>query len=165
MITNAGSWCWAAKYFDYFSAKGYPCHAMSFLGQSESDVPSDTKVSGTIESHAEDVLEYLSGTFQAEGDRVVIVAHSFAGIILQRLIQLRPKDLPLSGAVFLCSVPPTGNSAMVGRFLRRTPLAGKTSQARAEGYDFLCSVYSQIVLTLYVLFFLFFLFLFVRINE
>mmetsp|Transcript_11567 Transcript_11567/g.21689 ORF Transcript_11567/g.21689 Transcript_11567/m.21689 type:complete len:166 (-) Transcript_11567:92-589(-) len=36
-------------------------------------------------------------------------------------MQSKPENV--LGAAFLCSVPPTGNSAMAGRFLRRTPIA------------------------------------------
>lgn len=92
---------------------------MSFLGQGRSEIPQGERVSGTVESHAKDVVEYLNSLQEP----TVVVAHSFAGLILQRVMQLKPENV--LGAAFLCSVPPTGNSAMAGRFLRRTPIAGK----------------------------------------
>jgi pimeloyl-ACP methyl ester carboxylesterase len=72
----------------------------------------------------------------------VVCAHSFGGLILQELLSSPPPPPPaaadtaaagpsaaaakpplplLSGAAYLGSVPPSGNKAMVGRFLRRDP--------------------------------------------
>eukprot|EP00955_Chlamydomonas_euryale_P040754 351801-Chlamydomonas_euryale.AAC.17 len=58
----------------------------------------------------------------------IVVAHSFGGLILQKYILGIAPDggddgLPkLAGAAFLCSVPPSGNKKLVGRFFMRDPL-------------------------------------------
>ena len=66
-------------------------------------------VAGTLDSHARDI-EDLIAMFPTPP---VVVAHSFGGLILMKYL-LNMTDgtaagLPkLSGAAFLCSVPPSG---------------------------------------------------------
>ena len=119
------SWCFAENFFGYFAERGYDCAAMSFVGQGLSSLPPPDKeparVAGTLESHARDVRDFLRNGLPS-GPKIV-VAHSFGGLVLQKAISLSPPMEDVRGIALLCSVPPTGNSAMVGRFLRRTPIA------------------------------------------
>ena len=119
------AWCFAENFMPYFAKEFEPnrdSYALSFLGQGESTVPEGVRVAGTIETHAEDVASFLASL-----DRpAVVVAHSFGGLIAQKLVSAcsqRKCGGNVAGLCLLCSVPPSGNGAMVGRFLRRTPLA------------------------------------------
>ena len=47
----------------------------------------------------------------------ILVGHSFGGASCLKYLEA---NLPASGAVLVCSVPPSGNGPMVGRFLRRS---------------------------------------------
>lgn len=121
-FVSSGSWCWAAHFFDYFCGLGFDTHAFSFAGQGLSDFPNDgARCSGSVGSHADAVMEYISSLDAVKkGEKVAVVAHSFAGLILMKALERSPTIA--HSVALLHSVPPTGNSAMVGRFLRRTPL-------------------------------------------
>jgi len=101
----------------YFSSAGYDVHAVSLRGQGGSDESSNASgVAGSIASHAADVGELAAALPRAP----VLVSHSFGGIIAQALaVSAGPK---LAGLALLASVPPSGNSKMAARFLRRTPV-------------------------------------------
>lgn len=98
----------------YFSRAGYDCYAVSQRCQGGSDRPTGVKVAGTLESLAAD----LGSVVAALPAPPILVAHSFAGLIAQKYM-LSPSLPPLAGCAFLCSVPPSGNKELVGRFLKR----------------------------------------------
>ncbi|KIZ05772.1 hypothetical protein MNEG_2183 [Monoraphidium neglectum] len=98
----------------YFSRAGYDCFAISQRCQGGSDRPAGVKVAGTLDSLTSD-LESFVGSLPAPP---IVIAHSFAGLILQKYL-LTSALPPLAGAAFLCSVPPSGNKELVGRFMKR----------------------------------------------
>ncbi|PON87864.1 Alpha/beta hydrolase fold [Trema orientale] len=122
------AWCWAEQWLPFFSAHGYDSYAVSLLGQGESDVPAGS-VSGTLQTHAGDIADFIHQTVRSPP---VLVGHSFGGLIIQYYIaninndqslgkgNLYPK---LNGAVLVCSVPPSGNSGLVWRYLFSKPIA------------------------------------------
>ncbi|XP_027353169.1 uncharacterized protein LOC113863701 isoform X1 [Abrus precatorius] len=120
------AWCWAEHWFPFFSSSGYDCYALSLLGQGESDEPADS-VAGTLETHARDVADFIYRNVRSPP---VLLGHSFGGLIIQYYISnlgsrkinedLYPK---LRGAVLVCSVPPSGNSGLVWRYLFTKPIA------------------------------------------
>lgn len=123
------AWCWGVHWLPYFAALGYDCYAVSLLGQGGSDAPAEP---GTIVSHARDVAHFVK---ERCGERkAVLVGHSFGGLIVQYYLSQvssggAPSNgwgepfPPIAGAVLACSVPPTGNSAVVKRFLLSKPIA------------------------------------------
>nr|AFK45210.1 unknown [Lotus japonicus] len=134
------AWCWAEHWFPFFSASGYDCYALSLLGQGESDVPADS-VAGTLQTHARDVADFIH---QQVRSPPVLLGHSFGGLIIQYYISslgsnglkenLYPK---LRGAVLVCSVPPSGNSGLVWRYLFSKPIAAfkVTRSLAARGFQ------------------------------
>ncbi|KAG0569225.1 hypothetical protein KC19_6G075000 [Ceratodon purpureus] len=128
------AWCWAVHWMPYFASLGYDCYAVSLLGQGGSDTPVEPGPGGTIQSHARDVAHFISQRCERPP---VLVGHSFGGLIVQYyLSQVSTDDgvaldvggwgepYPcLAGAVLACSVPPTGNTAVVKRFLMSKPVA------------------------------------------
>ncbi|PON42776.1 Alpha/beta hydrolase fold [Parasponia andersonii] len=122
------AWCWAEHWLPFFSAHGYDSYAVSLLGQGESDVPAGS-VAGTLQTHAGDIADFIHRTVRSPP---VLVGHSFGGLIIQYYIanvkndqilgkgNLYPK---LNGAVLVCSVPPSGNSGLVWRYLFSKPIA------------------------------------------
>lgn len=116
------AWCWAEHFFEYFSTRGHDCYALSLRGQGASDMPPDPDavVAGTVETHASDVASLCASLSTSP----VLVGHSFGGLIAQRVAAGGDANAPsLAGLALVASVPPTGNGPMVGRFLRRAPLA------------------------------------------
>ena len=118
------AWCWAEHFFEYFSSRGHDCYALSMRGQGASDMPPDPDavVAGTVETHASDVASFCASLSTPP----VLVGHSFGGLIAQRVAaggEEANTKTRLAGLALVASVPPTGNGPMVGRFLRRAPLA------------------------------------------
>ncbi|KAG1658520.1 hypothetical protein FOA52_009863 [Chlamydomonas sp. UWO 241] len=122
-----GAWCWQERFLPYFAEKGFNSYALSFRGQGNSDIVTGQTVSGTLDSHAKDIGDLIAMLPRPP----VVVAHSFGGLILQKyLLGMSKGDAtssslglpPIAGAVFLCSVPPSGNKKLVGRYFMRDPL-------------------------------------------
>lgn len=105
----------------YFSQHGYDCYALSLLGQGESDSPSGASVAGTLQTHASDVADFIQKEIRIPP---VLLGHSFGGLIVQYYLGDGECSHPnLSGAVLVCSVPPSGNSGLVWRYLFSKPIA------------------------------------------
>ncbi|XLR21460.1 hypothetical protein S83_014199 [Arachis hypogaea] len=120
------AWCWAEHWLPFFSASGFDCYALSLLAQGESDVP-DGSVAGTLETHARDIADFVHHKVQSPP---ILVGHSFGGLIIQYYISslgsnnLEENTYPkLRGAILVCSVPPSGNSGLVWRYLFTKPIA------------------------------------------
>ncbi|XP_024520530.1 uncharacterized protein LOC9660563 [Selaginella moellendorffii] len=114
------AWCWAVHWLPHFSQAGHHCFALSLLGQGESDPPAD-RVPQTLELHASDVANFIES--KLHGIPPVLVGHSFGGLIVQYYLHCLERYPMLASAVLACSVPPTGNTAVVMRFLKSKPLA------------------------------------------
>ncbi|PPR97700.1 hypothetical protein GOBAR_AA22963 [Gossypium barbadense] len=87
------AWCWAEHWLPFFSNSGFDCFALSLLGQGESDTPSGT-VAGSLQ-----MCEFstIYNRFRADAD--------------------------INSAALICSVPPSGNSGLVWRYLFSKPIA------------------------------------------
>ncbi|XP_050269782.1 uncharacterized protein LOC126713886 [Quercus robur] len=122
------AWCWAEHWLPFFSACGFDCYALSLLGQGESDAPSGS-VAGTLQTHASDVADFIQ---KKELLPPVLLGHSFGGLIIQyfianvknnQAIEMESFYPKLTGAALVCSVPPSGNSGLVWRYLFSKPIA------------------------------------------
>jgi len=118
-----GAWCWSEQYFDYFVAQGHACYAISLRGTSGTGMPpDDTSSTVYLSQHVSDVKTALRKMAEVErGAKPLLVSHSFGGIIAMALLEDKAVRDGLAGAVFLCSVPPSGNGPMTKRFVRRSP--------------------------------------------
>ncbi|CAD6264006.1 unnamed protein product [Miscanthus lutarioriparius] len=115
------AWCWAEHWLPFFSRAGFPCYALSLRAQGESSVPQEV-VAGTLETHTGDIADFIQKELPLPP---VLIGHSFGGLIVQQYTSclqalLHPK---LAGAVLVCSVPPSGNSGLVWRYLFTKPIA------------------------------------------
>ncbi|KAG9450188.1 hypothetical protein H6P81_010153 [Aristolochia fimbriata] len=126
------AWCWAPHWLPFFSEFGYDCYALSLLGQGESDVPQGP-AAGTLQTHASNIADFILKEFRLPP---VLIGHSFGGLIVQNYIsdmalsheihnQSKCDNIhpALTGAVLVCSVPPSGNSGLVWRYLLSKPVA------------------------------------------
>ncbi|CAH9105579.1 unnamed protein product [Cuscuta europaea] len=125
-------WCWAEHWLPFFSRHGFNCYAVSLLGQGESDAPA-APVAGSLQTHANDIADFIHKEIRHPP---VLIGHSFGGLIVQYyianlstddqkgMIQENKISYPrLSKAVLVCSVPPSGNSGLVRRYLFSKPIA------------------------------------------
>ncbi|GAB4833997.1 hypothetical protein Ancab_032249 [Ancistrocladus abbreviatus] len=122
------AWCWAEHWLPFFSQHGFDCYAVSLLGQGESDAPAG-KVAGTLQTHASDIAHFIQEELLLPP---VLLGHSFGGLVVQNYIAntrneqisgVRSLHPELAGAVLVCSVPPSGNSGLVWRYLFSKPVA------------------------------------------
>ncbi|KAI7754476.1 hypothetical protein M8C21_027295 [Ambrosia artemisiifolia] len=115
------AWCWSEHWLPFFSDNGFDSYAVSLLGQGESDDP-DGSVAGSLQTHAADIADFIKNQTTLSP---VLIGHSFGGLIVQYYIANLEKDSSgnLAGAVLICSVPPTGNSGLVWRYLFTKPVA------------------------------------------
>jgi pimeloyl-ACP methyl ester carboxylesterase len=87
-------------------------------------------VAGTLQTHASDIADFIESNLGSSPP--VLVGHSFGGLIVQYYLAniVNKRSLgtenafpELSGAVMVCSVPPSGNSGLVLRYLFSKPVA------------------------------------------
>ncbi|VYS68595.1 unnamed protein product [Arabidopsis thaliana] len=137
------AWCWAEHWLPFFSSSGFDSYALSLLGQGESDEPLGT-VAGTLQTHASDIADFIESNLGSSSP--VLVGHSFGGLIVQYYLAniVNEQSLgtenafpELSGAVMVCSVPPSGNSGLVLRYLFSKPVAAfkVTLSLAAKGFQ------------------------------
>ena len=97
----------------YFAAAQIECHAVSLRGTAGS--PSDASTVRTSE-HVADLCAFVDEHLRAPP---VMVGHSYGGAFVLKYLE---EGAPAAGAALLCSVPPSGNGPMTGRYLRRMQL-------------------------------------------
>jgi len=114
--TFHSSWCWAEHWLGFFAQRGHEAYAISLRGTSGSPEPTPRRIS--VDEHVDDLAAFLTAVV---GRPAVLVGHSFGGAYVQKLLERG--EPAAAGAVLLCSVPPSGNGAMIWRFLRRSPLS------------------------------------------
>ncbi|KAJ0989152.1 hypothetical protein J5N97_007508 [Dioscorea zingiberensis] len=120
------AWCWAEHWLPFFSGSGHHCFALSLLAQGESDVPEGSSSAGTLQMHVDNVADFIRKEVNLPP---VLIGHSFGGLIVQSYLSRMENGegedfLPLlAGAVLVCSVPPSGNSGLVWRYLFTKPIA------------------------------------------
>ena len=115
------AWCYQEHFMPYFCNCGYDCFAISLRGTKASAVSTDVK-SVKIEEHLRDVSFILDQIFRKNNQRPIVVAHSFGGLLLMKILEMPEMRDVISLAIFLCSIPPSGNGAMTKRFLVKSPL-------------------------------------------
>lgn len=67
-------------FLPYFAAQGHDTYAISFRQQGKSSQQAETKVAGSLASHAADVQHFI----ESLPEPPVLIAHSFGGLIAQR---------------------------------------------------------------------------------
>ena len=107
------AWCWKEHFFQYFAERGHDVYAVSMRGQGRSDAP--TEGVNTLEDHSEDITAFCATLSDTPP---VLVGHSFGGLVVQQ-VMCQQKPPQLAGLALLASVPPSGNGAMVKRFLKK----------------------------------------------
>jgi pimeloyl-ACP methyl ester carboxylesterase len=93
------AWVWDEHFFDWFSARGYDCYALSFRGHGAS--------SGRDRLHHFGIDHFVADTraaIAAIGANPVLVGHSMGGLVAQLCIGSER----LAGLVLIASVPPSG---------------------------------------------------------
>jgi pimeloyl-ACP methyl ester carboxylesterase len=108
--------CFGDNFLPYFEEKGWDVAACSLRGTGPTGMlQGDQSKSIPIDRHVDDVKRVL-GSFNAPP---IIVAHSFGGLVTMKLLEDATVRENVHGVVTMCSVPPTGNGPMTGRFVQR----------------------------------------------
>ncbi|PIN23730.1 hypothetical protein CDL12_03545 [Handroanthus impetiginosus] len=110
------AWCWAERWLPFFSRHGLIVMLLACL------VRADAYLTGIY------LQEYIKGIESPP----VLLGHSFGGPIVQYYLanvgnkELQEKECKhpyLTRSVLVCSVPPSGNSGIVWRYLFSKPIA------------------------------------------
>ena len=113
----------------FFSTAGYDTIAISVRGQGGSD-RGDLKVSGDLESHANDLASFISSLTTSAPDLPppVLIGHSFGGLLVEKYASqlVQSNRPPISGVALLCAVPPSGNKDIVTRITKKSLKASFT---------------------------------------
>ncbi|KAL3007797.1 hypothetical protein AAZX31_08G355100 [Glycine max] len=111
--------CWAEHWLPFFSSSGHDGYAISLLGQGESDSPADS-VAGALQTHARDVADFICRNIRSPP----VLALTMVNCLVYYNTSLLHEDLypKLKGAVLVCSVPPSGNSGIVRRYIFSKPI-------------------------------------------
>ncbi|KAJ8607163.1 hypothetical protein CTAYLR_007329 [Chrysophaeum taylorii] len=96
--------CFEEHWLPYLADNGVEATAVSLRGTRGTSLG---KV--RLGEHVADVAEFLPA---------IVVGHSFGGPVAMELARLRPREV--RGLALFCSVPPSGNSGMTWRTLRRS---------------------------------------------
>ena len=109
--------CFAESFFPFFTSRGIGCEAVPLRGIASGfpASPSNKRNKVRVEEHVEDLSKYLAAN---RGKEYILVAHSFAGILLMKTLQ-GGQHPNVRNVCLLCSVPPSGNGPMTKRFLFR----------------------------------------------
>ena len=109
----------------YLKSKGYPVAALSWRGTGGTFAGEGVK-KVKIMQHVQDLTDLLDllpaiMNHTESATKPVLVAHSFGGLAIMKLLEVYPnRAKDLSGVVTICSVPPSGNGKMTMRFLKRS---------------------------------------------
>jgi len=118
------AWCWEPHFLGFFRSKGYDTYALSLRGQGLGTVDGELPaVAGTLEVHAGDIVAFIQHLSEERGLPVVVLGHSFGGLIVQRAVAdlVEAGSGAVAGMALLASVPPSGNGGLVWRYLWRSP--------------------------------------------
>jgi pimeloyl-ACP methyl ester carboxylesterase len=119
-----GAWCWTEHFFPYLASRGYPVVALSWRGTGGTSAGEGVK-KVKIADHVADlkcVLDRLPEILALEeGKHPILVAHSFAGLAVMKMLEEDPsRASKLGGICMMCSVPPSGNGKLTLRYLKRS---------------------------------------------
>ena len=125
------AWCWAEHFMPFFSNAGYETIAISIRGQGHSDRPEGMKISGDLQSLADDLGAVIASLWPSHVDKdtngqntrppPVLVGHSFGGLLVEKYVSqlgTTPARPPIAGVALICSVPPSGNKEIVVRITK-----------------------------------------------
>jgi len=108
----AAAWCWDEYFLPWFSARGYPAHAISLRGHGASASRRLLDFAG--------LDDYVSDTVAAAaklGERPILVGHSMGAIVVQRAA----RRCQAAALVLLAPVPPHGLGSSLWSLARRDP--------------------------------------------
>jgi len=94
-----GAWSWAEHFLPWFSARGFPVHAISLRGHGESSDRSRLH-SFSLHDYVEDVALAVDSLERPP----VLIGHSMGALVVQKYLE----RMTVPAAVLACPVPPFG---------------------------------------------------------
>lgn len=106
------AWCFTENYHKYFNDIGHDCYAISLRGTKGTGLPLDQVKSEVksvgIEEHVSDVSFCIDEIIELNRKKTqtsalpIVVAHSFGGLILMKLLETVDVRSKLSGVALMC---------------------------------------------------------------
>ncbi|CAE7826591.1 unnamed protein product [Symbiodinium sp. CCMP2456] len=116
------AWCYEEHFLSFFRGQGFHTYALSLRGQGRGKMFPKLPVAGALEEHASDIQAYLHHLREKHGQPVVLLGHSFGGLIVLQAAAALKDSGALAGLILLCAVPPAGNVGIILRSLFKAPL-------------------------------------------
>ena len=92
------AWIWAEKFMPYFSARGYPTHAVSLRGHGGSE--------GNLAwASLADYVDDVEATIRQIGRPPVLIGHSLGGLVVQHVLS---RGLAIEAVALMAPAPPSG---------------------------------------------------------
>ena len=116
------AWCYEEHFLSFFRGQGFHTYALSLRGQGRGKMFPKLPVAGALEEHASDIQAYLHHLRELHGQPVVLLGHSFGGLMVLQAATALKDSGALAGLILLCAVPPAGNVGIILRSLFKAPL-------------------------------------------
>jgi pimeloyl-ACP methyl ester carboxylesterase len=114
--SDAGGWIYEEYWMDYFLKNNISSYSINMRGSYETGNLNKDKVN--FIDHVND-LKGVAEYFKSNIEKPILVAHSYGGLVLTKFLEdKKNKDL-ISGAIWLSSIPPSGEKSLRTRFFFR----------------------------------------------
>eukprot|EP01041_Mallomonas_annulata_P005692 gene5692-11481_t len=116
---GGGAWVFQEHWLPFFAKLGYECYAVGLRGSFGSGLPpKDTSTAVTLTQHISDLKTILQVLKKKHRNmKPIILGHSFGGLVVTKLLEDDAIRSLVSGAAWICALPPTGQGKMATRFL------------------------------------------------
>ena len=114
--SNAGGWIYNENWLKFFFKKGWASYSLSMRGSQETGSLNSTIVS--FKEHYSDLKEIIK-YFNSSYQKPIIIAHSYGGLVLTKVLEDKKYRKLINGAVWLSSLPPSGEKYLLFRILGR----------------------------------------------
>lgn len=114
------AWCWSQIIPAFVDSNKYCCYSVALRGTSETGIPAGSAAKTVqLTEHVSDVTQVVQYITSKHRTKLVVIAHSFGGVIAMKLAENHALRAQMNGLALLCSVPPSGNGPMTMRFIKR----------------------------------------------
>lgn len=115
--SNSGGWIYDKHWLNYFSENKWSSYSVSMRGSHQTGVLNETSKVSFLDhlSDLDDIINYFNLNFE----KPIIIAHSYSGLILTKYFEKINNRDKVSGAIWLCSLPPSGERFLILRYILR----------------------------------------------
>ena len=114
--SDAGAWIYQEYWMDYFFENNISSYSVNMRGSF--DTGNLDKNIVNFMDHVDD-LEEIIDYFDSNIKKPIVVAHSYGGLVLTKFLENKENRKLIEGAIWLSSIPPSGEKSLRLRFFFR----------------------------------------------